>query len=61
MPETAIDKYTGAVLTEYHVRFAWQTWIIKSVSETMTPQVTSYHQLRLCVLTMDGGHVVMAL
>ena len=61
VPEASVHKDARPVLPHYNVRFPWQPWMIQTIAVPMSPQPTTHHHLRLCVLAVDSGHVGMAL
>jgi len=61
MPEAPIHENTGAIFPHHDIRFPRQSGMIQTVTETPTPQKAANHHLRFRVLSVDGGHVPMAL
>lgn len=61
VPETSVDKNHRPVLWEHHIRMSGKTSVILPVPESHVKQILPYKDLRLGVLSVNLGHVVMAL
>jgi len=61
MPEAAVYEDTRPVLPHHNIRLPRQPWMIQSIAESMSPQPTTHHHLRLRVLAVDGSHISVAL
>ena len=61
VPEAAVDKNRRPPLAHHNVGSARQRLDIQPVTETLMPQPTPHHQLRLGVAPPDAAHATMPL
>ena len=61
MPETAVDKDTGAVFPQHNVWTSRQTRMVQAVSESVSKQILPDYHFRLGVGRMNGSHVFVPL
>jgi len=61
MPETTMNEYCRPTPRQDHVRRAWQTFIVKPVSESSRVKRTPELELWFSVPGSNAGHVQPAL
>ena len=58
MPETAMYKNDGTVLSEHNIRLSGKTFYIETIPKPFGKQIFSHDKLRARVLALDAAHDV---
>ena len=56
MPKASIHKDTCTIFLQHQIRMPRQSWRIKPISESPTPQPFPHNHLNLRILRMDRSH-----
>ena len=56
VPEATVNQNDGPVFGEYHVGFPWESFVVKSKTESTAVEGRAQEHLRPGVLAFDAGH-----